>query len=89
MHEVKRKHKVVEQGEASIKEESHFVTEEENSQEKLLMKNMILKSKTFKGLVPADSQYRGKTVNDQIARIINHHNRGCTKLQLSIHQRDI
>jgi hypothetical protein len=25
IHEVKRKHKVVEQGEASIKEESHFV----------------------------------------------------------------
>ena len=64
MHEVKRKHKVVEQGEASIKEESHFVTEEENSQEKLLMKHMILKSKTFTGLVPADNRYRGKTVND-------------------------
>jgi hypothetical protein len=31
MHEMKRKHKVSEQGEASIEEESHFVTEEENS----------------------------------------------------------
>ena len=41
---------------------------------------MILKSETFTGLVPANSQYRGKTVNDQIARIINHHSRGCTKL---------
>jgi hypothetical protein len=30
MHEMKRKHKAAEQGEASIKEESHFVTEEEN-----------------------------------------------------------
>jgi len=33
MHEVKRKHKVVEKGEASIKQESHFVTEEEKWQE--------------------------------------------------------
>jgi hypothetical protein len=31
MHEMKRKHKSVEQGEASIKEESHSVKEEENS----------------------------------------------------------
>jgi hypothetical protein len=31
MHEMKIKYKVVEQGEASIKEESHFVIEEENS----------------------------------------------------------
>jgi hypothetical protein len=31
MHEMKRKHKDVEQGEASIKEESYLVTEEENS----------------------------------------------------------
>ena len=31
---MKGKHKVVEQGEASIKEESHFVIEEENRQEK-------------------------------------------------------
>jgi hypothetical protein len=31
MHEMKRKHKAAEQGEALIKEESHFVTEEENS----------------------------------------------------------
>ena len=89
MHEMKRKHKVVEQGEASIKEESHFMTEEENSQEKLLMKYMILKFKTFAGLISTDSRYRGKTVNNYIARIINHHGRGCTKLQLSIHQRDI
>jgi hypothetical protein len=29
MHEVKRKHKAAEQGEASIREESHFVTKEE------------------------------------------------------------
>jgi hypothetical protein len=43
------------------------------------MKHMILKSKTFTGLVPTDSQYRGKIANDQIARIINHHSRGCTK----------
>ena len=41
---------------------------------------MILKSKKFTGLVPSDSQYRGKNVNNQIARIINHHSRGCTKL---------
>ena len=64
MHEMKRKHKVVEQGEASIKEESQFVIEEENSQEKLLMKHMILKSKTFTGLVSVDSRYRGKVAND-------------------------
>jgi hypothetical protein len=31
MHEMKRKNKVIEQGEPSIKEESHFVIEEENS----------------------------------------------------------
>ena len=31
MHEMKRKNKVIEQGETSIKEESHFVLEEENS----------------------------------------------------------
>jgi hypothetical protein len=33
MHEMKEKHRVVEQCEALIKEESHFVTEEENRQE--------------------------------------------------------
>jgi len=31
MNEMKRTHKDIEQGEASIEEESHFVTEEENS----------------------------------------------------------
>ena len=64
MHEMRGKHKTVEQGEASIKEESHFVTEEENNQEKLLMKHMILKSKTFTGLVSTNSRYRGKVEND-------------------------
>ena len=50
MHEMKRKHKSIEQGEALIKKESHFVTEEENSQKNLLMKHMILKSKNLQGL---------------------------------------
>jgi hypothetical protein len=60
---VERKHKIVEQGEASMTEESHFVIEEEKGQEFFLMKHMVLKSKTFTGLVPVDSRYKGKTVN--------------------------
>jgi hypothetical protein len=41
-----------------------LLTGEENNQEKLLMKHMILKFKTFAGLISIDSRYRGKVVND-------------------------
>ena len=41
MHEAREKHRSVEQCEASIREESHLVIEEENEQEKTLMKHMI------------------------------------------------
>ena len=64
MHEVKENIDLLNNVRHQLKRNLTLLTEEENNQEKLLMKHMILKFKTFAGLIFVDSRYRGKVVND-------------------------